>query len=601
MLRLRSDVKLIGRLDGSGYQGDQWLVARGGTFIQVPELLFRIIEQLDGDARTTSQVAAGVTQASPWAVTADQVEHVVRTKLQPLGLLHRDDAETETPEPSPPRPGRSPFQLFLKRQLIGPGTAEPVARALRWLFHPPVVAAVLVLAAAMHIWLYAIRGATGSLTQIINHPGLLLAVFATVVAAAWFHEWGHAAALSYGGGRVRGMGAGFYVIFPAFYTDVTDGYRLPRKARVRTDLGGPYFHLIFAILVAGLAILTGQSFLLFVVVLIDVEILRQFIPFVRLDGYWLLADLSGIPDLFSNIVPFIRGVFRRGNADRGGALALRPAVRLTFLAYLLVAAVILPAMFAVAVTRLPQLILLAWLSMLERAHTAAAAWAAGSPIGVAAATIQVALLGIELLGFTVFVYLFLVRPIRTIWVTTRWQPAPARRLLRALALLGGGGLLMAIGALLPWRVVGSLLFVALDGIATWSGWLVLALGLATIAAAGILLLARRRLLRIAAIAGSLTCAALVIAISAQQFHHIRGQNTAAIRQGIAQSTGRPPTRQQMATAEQIVKALGLSVEPWAGLYVCAAGGGLAIAGGLGTVAFGARRQRQASSAALSQP
>ena len=266
---LRSDVTLIGRLEGSGYQGDQWLVARDGRFIQVPELLFRIVEQLQGDGLTGSQVAAAVTEASPWAVTADQVEHVVRTKLQPLGLLQCADPESETPEPGPRRPGRSPFQLFLKRQIVGPRTAEPVARALRWLFKPSIVVAVLVLAATVHVWLYAIRGATGSLTQIINHPGLLLAVVVTVLAAAWFHEWGHAAALSYGGGRVRGMGAGFYTAFPAFYTDVTDGYRLPRQDRVRTDLGGPYFHLIFAILVAGAAIVTGQSFLLAVVVLIS--------------------------------------------------------------------------------------------------------------------------------------------------------------------------------------------------------------------------------------------------------------------------------------------------------------------------------------------
>ena len=43
-----------------------------------------------------------------------------------------------------------------------------------------------------------------------------------------------------------------------------------RKPRpLMLDLGGPYFHLIFAILVAGAAIVTGQSFLLAVVVLIS--------------------------------------------------------------------------------------------------------------------------------------------------------------------------------------------------------------------------------------------------------------------------------------------------------------------------------------------
>jgi hypothetical protein len=114
-----------------------------------------------------------------------------------------------------------------------------------------------------------------------------------------------------------------------------------------------------------------------------------------------------------------------------------------------VTAVILPAIFAVAVTRLPQLILLAWLSLLDRAHMVAVAWGAGSPVGVAADMVEAVLLGVELLGFAVFAYLFLARPMWAAWVTTRRQPAPVRRLLGALVLLCAGGLLMVLGALLP--------------------------------------------------------------------------------------------------------------------------------------------------------
>jgi putative peptide zinc metalloprotease protein len=43
------------------------------------------------------------------------------------------------------------------------------------------------------------------------------------------------------------MGVGLYLFYPVFYSDVTDSYRLGRSARVRTDLGGVYFHLIFAL------------------------------------------------------------------------------------------------------------------------------------------------------------------------------------------------------------------------------------------------------------------------------------------------------------------------------------------------------------------
>ena len=43
----------------------------------------------------------------------------------------------------------------------------------------------------------------------------------------------------------RGRSAsGLYLVYPAFYTDVTDSYRLDRAGRVRTDLGGVYFNVL---------------------------------------------------------------------------------------------------------------------------------------------------------------------------------------------------------------------------------------------------------------------------------------------------------------------------------------------------------------------
>ena len=48
------------------------------------------------------------------------------------------------------------------------------------------------------------------------------------------------------------MGAGLYLIWPAFYTDVTDSYRLARAGRVPTDLGGLYFNAIVAVITFGI-------------------------------------------------------------------------------------------------------------------------------------------------------------------------------------------------------------------------------------------------------------------------------------------------------------------------------------------------------------
>jgi hypothetical protein len=49
------------------------------------------------------------------------------------------------------------------------------------------------------------------------------------------------------------MGVGIYLVWPAFYTDVTDAYRLPRRSRLRVDLGGLYFNAV----VADLTLLAG--------------------------------------------------------------------------------------------------------------------------------------------------------------------------------------------------------------------------------------------------------------------------------------------------------------------------------------------------------
>ena len=128
---------------------------------------------------------------------------------------------------------------------------------------------------------------------------------AILIVSGCFHEFGHASALQYGGGQVRGMGVGFYLLFPAFYADITDSYRLGRWARMRADVGGFYFHLIFTLGLIVLYLISGQTFLLFAVVLINLNIIFQCLPFVRMDGYWVLADVTGIPDFFSQMGPFL--------------------------------------------------------------------------------------------------------------------------------------------------------------------------------------------------------------------------------------------------------------------------------------------------------
>ena len=168
----------------------------------------------------------------------------------------------------------------------------------------------MVLAAFLAVcwWVFVERGLASATYEAFDQPVLLLLVFVATVFSAGFHEFGHAAAARRGGATPGAMGAGLYLVWPAFYTDVTDSYRLGRGGRVRTDLGGLYFNAIVAVGIAGLWSVTRYDSLLLVVATQILQMLRQLTPLVRFDGYHVLADVTGVPDLFHRIRPTLLGL-----------------------------------------------------------------------------------------------------------------------------------------------------------------------------------------------------------------------------------------------------------------------------------------------------
>jgi outer membrane lipoprotein-sorting protein len=226
------------------------------------------------------------------------------------------------------------------------------------------------------------------------------------------------------------MGVGLYLIYPALYTDVTDGYRLGRSARLRTDLGGVYFHLIFSLGLIGLFAITGKEFLLFAVLIISVDILRQFIPFARLDGYWVLADLTGIPDLFSQMQSFLRSL-QPVKASAGSRLpTLKPSVKAIFAFYTLVTMPLLAFLFVFMLIKLPGFLTKTWDSLLVQGKLFSAAAANGGYLLMTWTTAQMFLLALPALGSIYLIYSVSRAPVLALW---RWtQLTAARRTARAL-------------------------------------------------------------------------------------------------------------------------------------------------------------------------
>jgi len=372
----------------SAFVNPPWLIERHGEgYVQVTELLYRIAEALDGE-HTFEQVAEHASQATGRSVTADNARQLIETQFARKGLVPLADGHVVGGS----RSRRSLLQLSMRLRAFDGKSIDPLVRVLRWLYWPPILLIGVALALGLEGWLYLVHGIGPGVHDALYTPGLLLIILLATVLSAGFHELGHAAALRYGGGFPRAMGAGLYLVYPAFYTDVSDNYRLRRWDRVRTDLGGFYFNLLFAIGVMALYALTGLETLLLIVPLLNLEMLRQLVPIMRLDGYWALADLTGVPDFISYIGAFVRSIVPFGSKDAAAGRSLPPLKRwagVVFGAYVLFAIPLIAIQLLFMLRGVPRVVATAWDSAAQELPVISQSQAAGDTRGLVLACLHV--------------------------------------------------------------------------------------------------------------------------------------------------------------------------------------------------------------------
>ena len=321
-------LELVGRYEGSGFKEPPYLVRRrDGQVIQLSPLLYHVAEAADG-RHDVREIAARVGPRISRRVSADNVRFLVERKLRPLGVLTAPDGSTPELAKRPPL-----LALRHRRPLLPERAVQSLGRAFAPLFAPPVMAVVLAALVAFDTWLFGFHGIVPGLRSVMYEPTLLLGLVVCIVAATAFHEVGHAAACRYGGARPGAIGAGLYLVWPAFYCDVTDAYRLDRRGRLRTDLGGIYFNAIVALMAGGAYFATGLEALLLLAVVQHLTIVQQLIPLLRFDGYYVLSDLTGVPDILSRIGPILRSLvpFRRADPR---VCELKPWVRTVVTVYI---------------------------------------------------------------------------------------------------------------------------------------------------------------------------------------------------------------------------------------------------------------------------
>ncbi len=394
--------ELVGEFEDSGYREPPHLVCRpDGQVVRLPSLLYQVARALDG--QPLERVAEQLSRETGRGFTAEHIVFLIDEKLVPLGLTTYSDGS-----PPPPMRKTDTFLAFRFRLAVLPQRATWFLSGLfAWLFHPVLVLGALGTFVGGEVWLWMTQDTGIALRAVLSSPADVLLVVLLAIASCVFHEMGHGAACRYGGARPGAMGCGIYLVWPAFYTDITDSYRLGRAGRIRADLGGVYFNALFVLGLLALYTSSGSPLLLVAIISVHLEMIQQLLPTLRFDGYYIVADLVGIPDLFKYIAPILkRLVLRRPQDDRLRALKRWPQIVVAVWVVFLVPVLVLQ--LGMMIVNLPQLLRADWRTvnlLVERAGTA------GYPaLGLVSASLQIVLLTLPVAGLT----LALWRPARSL-------------------------------------------------------------------------------------------------------------------------------------------------------------------------------------------
>lgn len=143
-------------------------------------------------------------------------------------------------------------------------------------------------------------------------PLELICGIGIIVVLGIIHEFGHAVALMHSNEKTGSIGMGIYLYMPVFYCNVTNAWKLRRKQRMIVDVGGIYLQA-FAISIMAFCttFIVANSAIKLAIIISAMQIIGNFNPFIRMDGYWLACDFLGVSNPYEIIKQEIKNIFRK--------------------------------------------------------------------------------------------------------------------------------------------------------------------------------------------------------------------------------------------------------------------------------------------------
>lgn len=150
----------------------------------------------------------------------------------------------------------------------------------------------------------------GTLFSLYSIPLIIIVLFATMT----IHEFAHGLTLKHFSGKVEEMGLMFLYFLPAFYCNVSDAWMLKKRERIWVTLAGGYVQIfLWALATIAWRLLAPETLAsrvcLITIAVTGIQTIFNLNPLIRMDGYYLLSDYIGVPNLRKKAWTYLKEKF----------------------------------------------------------------------------------------------------------------------------------------------------------------------------------------------------------------------------------------------------------------------------------------------------
>ena len=270
------------------FNKDEYIIKQTvyGHQINVNKDTLEVLELVDG-RRNLKKIVELLDNAV--GVTPKALDYLLFGQLAKYGIIEVENVNIE-------RKGK-PLYLKLSFTLLKNHSIKPLTKLLSPLFSKIIFYPVLVIFSLIVFTtlVFCFDDLKIGLESLNFRQWLLYLLFAGIVL--FFHEIGHASSCSHFGAEYGDIGFGFYLLAPVMYADVSDIWKLQPSKRIIVNLSGVYMELLIGSILVAIYFVTDNNQFLAYSSIVSLSVLSNLNPFLRYDGYWILSDLAGVPNL----------------------------------------------------------------------------------------------------------------------------------------------------------------------------------------------------------------------------------------------------------------------------------------------------------------